>query len=221
MDGIRALIRAERLMPGQTLPSETKMAAQLGVSRPVLREAMRGLATLQILAIGNGRKARVASPDASALGLVLDHASYTGGVSIQQILDVRRTLEMRTVELAALRRSDREAGELSTIVDSMFAALERDHSQIQELDIQFHEVIARASGNPLYSLLIESFRVITRQTWAIGWRSRSTDENRLDNIHCHQRIARAILDRDAAAAQAQMDAHFQSAMAVLLRAGIV
>ncbi|MFN3525976.1 MAG: FadR/GntR family transcriptional regulator, partial [Paracoccus sp. (in: a-proteobacteria)] len=154
MDGIRALIRADGLLPGQALPSETKMAAQLGVSRPVMREAMRGLATLRILTIGNGRKARVATADASALGVVLDHASHTGGVSIQQILDARRTLERRTVELAAMRRSDEDAAELGAIVEQMLAALDGDHTEIQELDIRFHEVIARASGNPLYALLI-------------------------------------------------------------------
>lgn len=221
MDEIRALIRAEGLSPGQTLPSETKMAAQLGVSRPVLREAMRGLATLRILTIGNGRKARVATPDASALGVVLDHASYTGGVSIQQILDARRTLELRTVELAAMRRSDSDAARLTEIVARMFAALDDDQPAIQELDIHFHEVIARASGNPLYALLIESFRVITRQTWSIGWQSRGNDDSRRENIRCHQRIAQAIGARDAPAAQAAMDEHFVNAMAVLLRAGIV
>ncbi|WP_410217506.1 FadR/GntR family transcriptional regulator [Paracoccus sp. (in: a-proteobacteria)] len=221
MEGIRELVRAKGLMAGDVLPSETQMALQLGVSRPVMREAMRGLATLRIIAIGNGRKARVAMPDASSLSVVLDHASYTGGVSIQQILDARRTLEVRTAGLAAMRRSENDQRQLAQIVQEMFDALEADQTAIRELDIRFHETIARASGNPLYSILVESFRVITRQTWQIGWRSRATYENRLENIRCHQRIMEAIAEQNAERAEALMDEHFAGAVAVLLRAGIV
>lgn len=221
MEGIRQMIRSRHLVPGDALPSETQIAAQLGVSRPVTREAMRGLATLRILTIGNGRKARVAVPDASSLSVVLDHASYTGGVSIQQILDARRTLERRTAGLAAIRRSEEDRRELEEIVREMMIALDGDPDALRELDIRFHETIARASGNPLYALLVESFRVITRQTWLIGWRSRATDANRLENIRCHERIMQAIVDQDAERAEVLMDEHFAGAVTVLLRAGIV
>ena len=220
MRDVRALIRSEELMPGDVLPSEAALAERLGGSRPVTREALRGLATLRVLDIGNGRKARVAMPDASSLSVILDHTTYSGRLSIQQILDVRRTLELRTVSLAAMRRSDADAAELLTIVQAMFDALEADQGAIMELDIRFHEIIARASGNLLYSILIDSFRVITRQTWAIGWRSRGNLENRTENIRCHERIATAIMTQDSIRAEAAMSEHFDSAVTVLLRAGV-
>ena len=220
MKDMRAYIRANALMPGDILPSEIALAEQLGVSRPVAREALRGLSTLRVVDIGNGRKARVAMPDASSLSIILDHTSYSGKLSIQQILDVRRTLELRTVSLAAIRRSDADAAALLAIVQQMYDALANDQSEIMELDITFHEIIARASGNLLYSILIDSFRVITRQTWAIGWRSRGTDENRLGNIRCHEAIANAIMAQDSVRAETAMNEHFDSAVTVLLRAGI-
>ncbi|TQS72260.1 FadR family transcriptional regulator [Rhodobacteraceae bacterium] len=220
MIDIRAYIRAKRRMPGAVLPSEIALAAHSGVSRPVAREALRGLSTLRVVDIGHGRKARVAMPDASSLSVILDHTSYTGKLSIQQMLDVRRTLELRTVLLATIRRSDADATALLSVVQQMHAALEEDQNTIMKLDITFHEVIARASGNLLYSILIESFRVITRQTWGIGWRARATDDNRLGSILCHENIANAIMAQDAVRAEAAMNAHFDSAVNVLLRAGI-
>ncbi|SFW99144.1 transcriptional regulator, GntR family [Paracoccus pantotrophus] len=221
MRDIRTLIRDKKLVSGDVLPSEGALATELGVSRTVAREALRGLAALRILEVGNGRRARVAAADADALSMILDHTVYTGQLSIQQILDVRRTLELRTASLAALRRSDTEARELLDVVAGMFEGLENDVPEaIMELDIRFHEIIARASGNALYSILVDSFRVVTRQTWAIGWRSRATYENRQENIRCHERIATAILAQDPGRAEATIGEHFDSAVTVLLRAGV-
>ena len=106
-------IRAERLRAGDPVPSEVGLAAELGVSRTVVREAFRALAALEIINLGNGRRARVGTIDKDVLGLVIDHALHTDQASIQQIYDVRRTIEMRTVALAALRRSEPEARRLT------------------------------------------------------------------------------------------------------------
>lgn len=216
---IRLMIRDNALKAGDLLPSETAVSERLGVSRAVTREAFRALSALRILEIGNGRRARVAAPDATATSMIIDHTVYTGQMSIQQVLDVRRTLELRTAGLAALRRTDAQARELQDIVAEMFDCLE-DPSRLMPLDIRFHEVIARASGNMLYGILIGSFRVITEQTWHIGWRSRATLENRRANIACHERIATAIAVQDPARAEAAMSEHFDSAMTVLLNAGV-
>ena len=216
---IRAWLRDSQLRPGDLLPSETAMAERLGVSRTVAREAFRALAALRIIEIGNGRRARVAAPDAAPLSMILDHTVYTRQLSIQQVLDVRRTLELRTAGLAALRRTDGQAAELRDIVARMSDALDRP-DEVMELDIRFHELIARASGNPLYATIIASFRGVTRQTWGIGWRCRATLENRTENIRCHERIATAIAEQDPGRAEAAIAEHFDSALGVLLRAGV-
>lgn len=217
---IRDFIRKSGLRAGDPLPSESALSARLGVSRTVAREALRALSALRILEVGNGRRARVAAPDAAALSMILDHTVYTGQLSIQQILDVRRTLEMRTVSLAALRRTDEQARELLDIIERMFSDLAEPH-RVMEHDIRFHGVIANASGNSLYAIIVNSFGVITRQTWDIGWRSRGTEENRRENIRCHERIATAIMIQDATRAEAAMSEHFDSNVTVLLKAGII
>jgi GntR family transcriptional repressor for pyruvate dehydrogenase complex len=220
MADIREFIRSKELKAGDVLPPETAIATQLGVSRTVAREALRGLAALRILDVGNGRRARVAGPTAEALAAIVEHTVNTRQLSVAQVQDVRRTLEMRTVSLAALHRTDRQALEMLELIAGMEAAVEEDSNRVRDLDIRFHELIAQASANPIYSLLINSFRIVTRRTWDIGWQARATPENRLENIKCHERIARAIMARESVRAEAAMSEHFDSSFIILLKAGV-
>jgi len=220
---IRAInlrIRRDRLRVGDPIPSESDLAAGLGVSRTVVREALRALSALGIVDLGNGRRARVGTIDQDVLGLVLDHAVHTDQASIQQIYDVRRTIEMRTVALAALRRLDVEAQEIAGHAAAMRRNVARPE-QAMEHDIAFHAAIALASRNPLFALIVGSFGVVTRQTWRIGWNSRRTDDQRLASVACHERIAAAIRERDASAAEAAMAVHFDDSVKALLAAGVI
>ncbi|WP_083413902.1 FCD domain-containing protein [Paracoccus pantotrophus] len=90
-----------------------------------------------------------------------------------------------------------------------------------EVSPQMVPMTPASATMPLPScILVDSFRVVTRQTWAIGWRSRATHENRQENIRCHERIATAILAQDPGRAEAAIGEHFDSAVTVLLRAGV-
>jgi GntR family transcriptional regulator, transcriptional repressor for pyruvate dehydrogenase complex len=137
-------IRNTGLKLGNPIPSESAFAKQLGVSRAVVREAFRSLAAVGVIELGNGRRARVGGIDETVLPIILNHAVLTDQVSILQIYDVRRTIEMRTVALAAMRRSTAEAAEISGLAASMdqdFAIADT----VMEHDIAFHLAIARAS----------------------------------------------------------------------------
>ena len=220
MRAINQRIRGERLRVGGPVPSEAGLAAELGVSRTVVREAFRALAALGIIDLGNGRRARVGTIDKDVLGLVIDHAVHTDQASIQQIYDVRRTIEMRTVALAALRRSEAEAEAINAHAAGMRQAFSHP-DEAMEHDIAFHSAIAVASRNPLFALIVGSFSVVTRQTWRIGWDSRSTDAERLANVECHARIAAAIEAREPRGAEAAMAEHFDGSVKALLSAGVI
>lgn len=213
-------IRVNELEPGAVLPSESDFASRAGVSRAVAREGFRGLAALKLIDVGNGRRARVAQTDDSVLSLMIDHAVHTKQIRIQQILDVRRTIELRTVSLAALRRSDREAADIVDLAAAMRANLAKADT-VMEADIAFHEAIAKASRNPLFALLVGSFRVVTRETWPIGWATRFNQASQIENIDCHDAIAAAILGRDMRAAEVAMAHHFDSAVKTLVDAGVI
>lgn len=219
MDGIRELIRTENLKPGQPLPSEMALATRFGVSRTVVREALRSLTALSLIDVGNGRRPRVRVPDGHVLGLIMDHAVETEHVSIQQIYDVRRTVEMRTVELAAVRRSAVEAELLAGHVAAMYRD-RADLDAVMEHDIAFHLGIGRASRNPMFDLIVHSFETITRQTWRVGWTSRRTEADRSGTLDLHRAIAEAILAQDPEAAARAMANHFDNSVKALLGAGI-
>lgn len=220
MRAINERIRQDQLRAGDPIAAEADFAGKLGVSRTVVREALRALAALGVVDIGNGRRARVGTIDKNVLGLVLDHAVHTHQATIQQIYDVRRAIEMRTVALAALRRSDAEANGIVAHARAMRAAFSRPE-EAMEHDIAMHGAIAVASRNPLFALIVGSFGVVTRQTWRIGWESRSTDGERLANIGCHERIAAAIEVREPRAAEAAMAQHFDDSVKALLAAGVI
>jgi DNA-binding FadR family transcriptional regulator len=182
VNAVIALIRARDLGPGDTLPSESELARDLDVSRTVVREAYRSLAALHLIELGNGRKARVAELDYRAMSLMIDHGVQTDQISIQQVYDVRRTIELRTVALASLRRTDEEAESILAHASAMANNFD-DAPTVMEHDIAFHALIAQASRNPVFSLIVGAFSTVTRQTWAISWRSRPTDAERWLNVN--------------------------------------
>jgi DNA-binding FadR family transcriptional regulator len=169
--------------------------------------------------VGNGRRARISALDKTVLAHVLEHAVVTDQISVQQILDVRRTVELRTVELAALRRTDAEAEKIVALAAAMRADIESSE-RVMEHDIAFHETIAHTSKNPMFSLVMGSFHFITRQTWPVGWAARKSEAEHIETIACHAVIAKAILERKPRLATAKMAEHFDTTASALLAAGI-
>jgi len=78
-------IRERGLLIGDNLPGEAELADRMGVSRTVIREAVRGLSVLGIIDIGNGRKPRVAAATAFPFVMSLAHATQTGQITVEQI----------------------------------------------------------------------------------------------------------------------------------------
>lgn len=219
MESVKVFIRDHGLQVGDELPSEGAFAELTGTSRTIVREAYRSLAALTLIDIGNGRRARVAAPKADVLAMITDHAVHTNQATIQQIFDVRRTIERRTVALAALRRTDREAAEILALAEAM----QRDFNEpqkVMEHDIAFHEAIGVASKNPMFSLIVGSFHVVTRHTWPIGWASRASNETRQESVDGHFAIAQAIANGDPARGEAAMVEHFDLTVKALLAAGV-
>ncbi len=219
VDHVRQLIRAEGLHPGDVLPSEAVIADQLGVSRVVVREANRSLSALGLIDVGNGRRARVKVVDHEVLAMVVDHGVQTDHISVQQVLDVRRTIEARTAGLAALLRTDKEARLIAAQAEDMRANFGAP-DVVMEADIAFHEAIAQASRNPMFAMLVSSFHVVTRRTWRIGWLARPDDASRRLSVSCHERIAQAIAEGDRGRAEALMNEHFDNTVRVLHAGGV-
>jgi GntR family transcriptional regulator, transcriptional repressor for pyruvate dehydrogenase complex len=209
---VREYIRENDLKVGDTLPAEGAFAEQLGVSRAVMREAFSTLGALRQIDVGNGRKARVAAIDGTVLSTSLDHAVATSQVTIAEILDVRRTLELRTAELAAMRRSDMDARTIIAQADAMVACGGRDLDELTRHDIAFHQAVAKASGNALFYNIIRSFESLMTVAVPTAWHTRTTDEQRETMLVQHRKMAQTIADRDPVAAIAEMNVHFDTSI---------
>jgi DNA-binding FadR family transcriptional regulator len=212
-------IRTHELGPGDRLPSEAELSKELSVSRTVVREAFSSLAAMRLIDLKAGRRATVAELDYGTMSLIIEHGFHTEQITVQQIYDVRRTIEMRTAALAALRRSEDE----TTRIRSQALAMREDFKapeRVMEHDLAFHLDIAKAAKNPVFSLIVGAFERVTRQTWPIGWRSRTSDAEQLAMIQIHVDLAEAIATGDPQAARDLMARHFDESVRALLVAGI-
>jgi GntR family transcriptional repressor for pyruvate dehydrogenase complex len=216
MRRVREHIRLNALKPGDTLPGEGHFASDLGVSRAVMREAFGALAALRQIDVANGRRARVAAIDGTVMSASLDHAVATEQISVADVWDVRRTLELRTAELAARNRSAVDARRILDLSAAM-ADDREDLAAMTRHDIAFHQGIALASGNALFLQIVRSFENLMRVAVPTAWQTRTTVAQ-LDVILAHhQAIAQAIVDGDPDAAAAAMSAHFDASIGDLFR----
>lgn len=211
MQRVREHIRTHDLKVGDTLPGEGRFADDLGVSRAVMREAFGALAALRLLDVGNGRRARVGAIDGSVMGRAIDHAVATAQVSVAEVWDVRRTLELRTAELAAVNRSDADAAAIMRHADAMRTAGD-DLAEVTRHDIRFHQAIAQAGGNGLFLQIVRSFEPLMTVAVPTAWQTRVTHAQRENILHQHHEIADAIHHLDPARAALAMSEHFDASI---------
>jgi len=205
-EAVREHIRANSLKVGDELPSEGKFAAEIGVSRPVMREAFHALAALRMIDVGNGRRARVGAIDGSVMAASIGHAVNTAQVSLADVWDVRRTLELRTAELAARNRTDAQADAILAAAHSL--KVSRDEAARTAADTAFHQTVALASGNLLFYQIVRSFEQMMEIAIPRAWAGRTTEEEREESLALHQEVASAISNRDPELASAAMESHF-------------
>jgi GntR family transcriptional regulator, transcriptional repressor for pyruvate dehydrogenase complex len=201
VQAVREHIKSNDLKVGDTLPAEGHFAGVLGVSRPVMREAFKTLSALKLIDVANGRRARVGAIDGSVIATSLDHAVATAQVSVREVWDVRRTLELRTAELAATERTDREAAEILRLANGIAIAGDDLESRTDH-DLAFHAAIARASHNALFLQIVRAFAPMMEIAIPAAWHTRKAEEERDSISQLHLALAEAIANRDPAAARA-------------------
>ena len=215
-EAVTGHIRDNGLRVGDTLPGEGHFAEKLGVSRAVMREAFGALAALGLIDVANGRKPRVGALDGAVMATSLDHAISTAQVSVSEVWDVRRTIEVRTAALAAANASKAEADHIMALADTM-AAEDEPHDHVTDRDIEFHQAIARASGNALFEQIVMSFAPLMKVAVPQAWGTRRTDDEKQTIFDRHRALAKAIADRDPVAASHYMDMHFDESVGALLQ----
>lgn len=208
-------MRGNHLRVGDSLPGEAYFAEKLGVSRAVMREAFAALSAMNLLDVGNGRRARVGAISGSLIATSLDHAISTSQISIADIWEVRQTIERKTAILAAQHRTAAEAAEIVRLAE-MLTLVRDDLEQITRDDIAFHNAIALASHNNLYVQIVASFAPLMELAVPAAWNTRNTEAERDAIVEHHRALASAIAARDVEAAAAAMHRHFDASIGDVL-----
>jgi DNA-binding FadR family transcriptional regulator len=214
IDYLRDYVASERLRPGSRLPSETTISLTLGVSRPVVREAMRSLAATGLVEVAVGKRATIIAVDGEMISRVLENAVLIGQADTRNVLELRRGIEIAMVALAAERRTPEAIVELRRIVHEMEACL-GSGELYSALDLQLHMTLAKATGNPLYPLLIEALRQLIEASMLVGierW-SATPELRRVQELH--EALVEAVIAGDPVAATAAMTQHFDDALAAI------
>lgn len=195
-------IVARGLQPGDRLPSERELGEQFGVSRTVIREAVRALAAKGVIEVRTGSGLRVAAVDASAVSESIGLYLRGGTVEYPKVHEVRRLLEVEIAGLAAERAKDADLARMRKLCEQMEAALD-DVERASRLDLAFHRAIARATDNELYLLLLDSIGEALLEVRRRNLQTGAAPET----VKAHRAIVEAIAARDAARARTAMAQH--------------
>lgn len=211
---LREHIATNGLRPGDRLPSEAAIADTTGISRPIVREALRTLAATGLIKMAVGKRAQVSALDGVPLQNVIENAVLTGQADVCHVMELRRGLEINMVGLAAERCTPERAAALTAIVMRMA----RNITNIPEyarLDLQFHLALAEASENPLYLMLLKACQDIFHRSMLMGF-ERWTELSQVTYVQrVHESIVAAVISRDPAAATKVMTRHFDHAIDVM------
>lgn len=199
---LRDYIREHDLVPGARLPSEAVLAAELGVSRPSLREATRSLQTLGVIEAQHGNGLFVSEFSFKPIIEQLPYGLAGSGTAIAEVLTAREAMEAGLMPAVARAGVSEQLQRCAEIAHEM---TERG-DESPELDEEFHRTLYSGLDNPLVDNLIDLFwrlfGELTRQ---------ATDRMPGPGPHrgeVHARIIEALTAGDEDLAVRRMHEHF-------------
>jgi GntR family transcriptional repressor for pyruvate dehydrogenase complex len=207
-------IIARQFKVGDALPSERELSGQFGVSRTVIREAIRSLSTKGVVEVQSGRGVQVlpldAAPVTEAMSLLL---RLTPDVSFNMMHEVRLMLETHVAGVAAQRATEDDLATLDDLLERMTEVVNahgssgmshRDFDLAQRPDWELHRGIAKAAQNGLYLVMLDSISSIIFEVRAAIFAHFDGPYPFLDE---YRAIVNAIKRRDPDGARKAMEAH--------------
>jgi GntR family transcriptional regulator, transcriptional repressor for pyruvate dehydrogenase complex len=194
---------------GARLPSETTLAAELGVGRSTIREAIRALASTGMVESRQGAGTFVRAAVAVEPGL----ETRLRRAAMLDVYEVRHAFELQAARLAASRRDDDDLANLDRTLrlrQEAFAVA-RDAAFV-EADLAFHHAVVDAAHNPVLSELFASFTSALREALFGVF---ADSELRTDASSSHLDLAAAIRDGDPDAAAAATSRHLDATIRTL------
>jgi len=203
-----AEVLSERIISGEyptksLLPTERELCESMGVSRTVIREAVKSLESRGLVRIDHGRGTMVQEPQTSHLGESLKLLLRRRADVMQDLLEIRQVLEVGIAALAAERRTEANLEAMRRWLDVMRQKPDAPEGYV-DADVEFHAEIARATQNPVVLVLLEPLAELLRES-----RKKSFSGPEVVKLRTrqHEEIFEHILAREADAAREAMRLH--------------
>jgi DNA-binding FadR family transcriptional regulator len=208
---IQGYITELHLQPGDRLPTEQELGEQFGVSRTIVRDAVKVLTPLGLLRTRRGSGIYVGQAATMPQLPVLNPSSPVQPENMRELFEFRRFQEMQTAALAAQRITVAELKALDQwLTTNRQAAKSEDRDTFLSSDDAFHRGIALAAHNMFYVQSVTT--VLQLQRWAVHIITGGAPGSSLAAVEQHTAIFEAVRDgepdRAAEAARAHVDSVF-------------
>lgn len=197
------IIASRDLTDGTRLPSERELVSRLGVSRTVVREALNLLEARGLLRVEHGRGAIIRSDTAHVVRDSLLTMLRVNAATLWDLHEIRKILEVEIAGLAAQRARQADLQKMRFAIERMRARIGFPEGYI-DADVEFHNHLARATGNQVFLLMIEPIGQLLRASRQVS-ASRPGSARRA--LREHEAILRAVSQGDARRARKAMHAH--------------
>lgn len=210
------MVQAGVLKPGDQLPPERDLAASLNVSRPSVREAMRGLTVLGVVRTRQGGGAYISELDAEALLGPIRFFLSLQDQNIRQLYDARSLIELDVARRAAENITPAELTALEAILAAQAATL-TDPIAFRASDHAFHEAIWIASRNGFLKRIGQSLNVL-----GLEFRKRASETPGIleRSFTDHRLLLGALQARDPEAAARAAERHMQNVFHSTIAQGV-
>ncbi|CAN1604692.1 FadR family transcriptional regulator [Pseudomonas sp. B21-028] len=201
VEKLRAALARGQWRSGDMLPGQRELAEQLGISRPSLREAVIVLETLGLVRSMPGKGVVVLEASAGDT----HESSAVAGASLEDVLQLRYTLEPFIVGLVAQSINSKEVGQLRLTLMDMREALEaNDNDACASAYIAFHEELFALTSNPIFHSVVQQTSNALKQSANV---LRNSPEHLAERLEENEAVVRAIRGKNSAQASAEMRRH--------------
>jgi len=206
---MRQQLKTGRLKAGDRLLPERELATALGVSRPVVREALRTLAAIGAVEIRPGHGTIVTRPDFSIVGDFFSLALAQEPNVIDDVMEVRIAIERHAVRLACRRASENDMARLTSVYQEIVASLDDDVAGWRA-DFEFHRALVAAARSPTLSGVYDAISDLLRTSL----KERRQHIREIEGMSSflvdhHGKLLNALLERQEAAADRLLVEHFE------------
>jgi GntR family transcriptional repressor for pyruvate dehydrogenase complex len=191
------------------LPSELALAQRYAVSRTVIREAVSRLKSEGLVEARQGSGTVVLGASLSA-PFRIDVDASDSRKAVLRVIELRRGLEAEMAALAAERRTQAQSEQIMAALGAIDVAVANGQDGVEQ-DLAFHTAISEATGNPLYTSLLQFLRQFLRAAISIGRISAAERDDFSGQLkEEHGAIAKAIVRQDAIGARAAAHKHLDN-----------